>query len=101
MYCNAPNEELTEEKAKQLREVQIDFMQIMYKINKLELPILIDFRIVEDKHNNYSDKFYIYLLSFKKTMRAVCGLSLETAFPQQYKELNYDFDGNKLYSQDL
>ena len=101
MYFNATKEELTEEKYLQLREVQRDFTQLMYKMVELKLPILIDFRIVESKHTKFTDKFYINLLCFKKTMRAICGLSIETAFPESYKELNYDFKENKLYSQDL
>lgn len=101
MYFNTLRKEITEEKFEQLSEIKDDFTQLMYKINKLQLPILIDFRVVEDRDKKYSDGFYINLLAFKKAMRAICGLRLETAFPLQYKELNYDFENGKLYSQDL
>lgn len=101
MYFKTPKEELTEEKYLLLKEVQRDFGKIMSKMVELKLPILIDFRVVESHNTKYSDKFYIYLLCFKRAMRGMCGLNIETPFPESYKELHYDFEENKLYSQDL
>jgi hypothetical protein len=101
MYPKAPEKELTPERREQLAEILNDFQKLVSKANRVRLPILFDLRVVEDPNTEYSNEFYIYLLTHKKLMRALAWLSIETVFNIQYKELLHDFEENRLYSQDL